>query len=228
MFNPNPNIQLVAIPGFKPCVVIENILQDPEALVATAIRERSNFVMASRNAFPGPELTMPEEFSARLNDFFILHIRKHLGIRRTLAMNSRLSIVTLQPHELSPGQRICHQDQITDIPHLCFAATVMYLFKNPALGGTSFYAPKVSPLELNQLFNSASASPDGSNQSYMTASSDHFELIRTIPGAWNRAIFYDSSIFHSGHMTNPALLNEDPSLGRLTLNGFFTCQRSAS
>ena len=68
---------------------------------------------------------------------------------------------------------------------------------------------------------------DIANQSYITESSDHFELIRTIPARWNRVIFYDSGIFHSGHITNPELLKADPAAGRLTLNGFFTCQKAA-
>jgi hypothetical protein len=40
-------------------------------------------------------------------------------------------------------------------------------------------------------------------------------------------IFYDGSIFHSAHIAAPQLLSDDPLQGRLTLNGFLTCRRSA-
>jgi hypothetical protein len=49
-----------------------------------------------------------------------------------------------------------------------------------------------------------------------------------VPAAFNRAVFYDGSLFHSSHITAPHKLNADPTRGRLTLNGFFLCRSSAS
>jgi hypothetical protein len=218
LFNPDPKIQLVAIPGYKPCIVIDNFVQDPQAMVDMAVNEQSKFSVASKNAFPGPELRMSDEFSSHLNEFFIQHIRKLLGVRRSLSMYSRLSMITLQPHELSPNQTVCHQDQLPDSPQFVYAACVLYLFKNSAMGGTSFYAPKT--------MNGNSPARVGTSQHYITESTADFELLCTIPAAWNRVIFYDGTIFHSGHITNPELLSTNPTQGRLTLNGFFTCRKS--
>jgi hypothetical protein len=39
-------------------------------------------------------------------------------------------------------------------------------------------------------------------------------------------IFYSGTVFHSGHITAPERLCDDPRRGRLTLNGFFTCRRN--
>ena len=74
MFNPDPKIQLVPIPGFKPCIVVDNFVQNPQALVELALRERHNFANAAKNAFPGRELRMPDGLSALLNDVFIQHV----------------------------------------------------------------------------------------------------------------------------------------------------------
>lgn len=214
LFNPNPKIMLVDLPGCKPCVVIDNFLHNPHALVELAGTERGKFSTPARNAYPGIEYEMPEDFSARLNDFFILNIRRHLAARRTVSMYSRLSMITLQPHELAENQRICHQDQLSDNPQHCVVASVLYLFNNPALGGTSFYRPRVE----------TSAPPGAPQQSYITESNAEFELFCTIPPLWNRVIFYDGTIFHSAHITKPELLSSNPQQGRLTLNGFFTCR----
>jgi len=217
LFNPNPRIMLVDLPGCKPCVVIDNFLCDPHSLPDLAGRERSNFSAPARNAYPGIEYQMPDDFSARLNDFFILNIRKHLAARRTVSMYSRLSMITLQPQELAANQLICHQDQLSDNPQHCVVASVLYLFNNPALGGTSFYRRRA---EKSDNF----PAPVTSQQSYITESNAEFELFCTIPPLWNRVIFYDGTIFHSAHITQPELLSADPQQGRLTLNGFFTCR----
>jgi len=218
LFNPNPKIQLVPIPGHKPCIVIDDFVLNPAALVDFAVGAQNKFSVASKNAFPGPELRMSEEFSVQLNEFFIQHIKKLLAVRRSLSMYSRLSMVTLQPHELSQNQTVCHRDQLPDHPQFFYAACVLYLFKNAAMGGTSFYAAKSADVNLSELISR--------NQNYITESTADFELICTIPAAWNRVIFYDGTIFHSSHITNPELLNANPAQGRLTLNGFFTCRKS--
>jgi hypothetical protein len=238
MFNPNPKIQLIPIPGHHPCIVIDDFMLDPQSLVDVAVKYRDGFSMAPYNAFPGLELRMPDAFSARLNEFFIQHMRNLLGVRRTETLYSRLSMMTLQPHQLSPYQRLCHRDRFTANPTQCFAASVLYLFHDATLGGTSFYAPKMPEAEVQRLYYS----PDtawramsneqftqmlGTEPGYMVASNDYFELICTVPPAWNRAIFYDGSIFHSAHVAAPARLDSDPARGRLTLNGFFTCRRTA-
>ena len=217
LFNPNPKIMLVDLPGCKPCVVIDNFLQNPHSLLDLAGSEHSNFSTPARNAYPGSEYQMPDDFSARLNDFFILNIRKHLDARRTVSMYSRLSMITLQPHELAANQLICHQDRLSDNPQHCVIASVLYLFNNPALGGTSFYRPRVE--QAGNFPQPVAAQPG-----YIAESNAEFELFCTIPPLWNRVIFYDGTIFHSAHITKPELLSSNPHQGRLTLNGFFTCR----
>lgn len=223
LFTSDPRIQTVAIPGNTPIVVIDNFVRDPQALVDYAVAQRGNFSNAPRNAFPGMELRMPDGFSAHLQEFFILHVKKLLGVRRSQSMYSRLSMVTLQPHELAPNQRVCHRDHLPDYAQNSFSASVLYLFENPAMGGTSFYVPKAAQ-------PAPAPSPEDANTTaqYMTQSNAEFDLVCTIPAAWNRVIFYDGCIFHSAHVTAPELLSRDPAQGRLTINGFFTGRRSAA
>ena len=233
MFNPHSRIVLVPIPGHRPCVVIDDFLTAPELLVQGAVERRGEFAMAPHNAFPGLEYRMPDAFSARINEFFIQHVKRHLGSRRVLELYSRLSMVTLQPDELGTFQRLCHRDKFTTDPTHCFAAGVLYLFKDPAMGGTSFYRPKLDEASLHRMYAMDSEWRRMSREActerlgapaYLTSSNEYFELVATIPAAWNRAIFYDGTIFHSGHLTAPRLLSDDPTRGRLTLNTFLTCR----
>jgi len=50
---------------------------------------------------------------------------------------------------------------------------------------------------------------------------------RGIDAKWNRLIFYDGAMLHSGDIRLPERLSADPRRGRLTLNGFFTSRRHA-
>lgn len=235
MFNPAPRIEIVPIAGHAGCVVIDDFLLDPGALRDTAARNRDAFVAAPFNAYPGIELPAPDALSARLDEYFMQHVRQLLGARRTVRMHSRLSIVTLAPQQLQPLQRVCHRDRLAITAEQRVVASVLYLFGDPALGGTSFYAPRQPIGETEQLIASwnrmeqgAMTEAIGAEPAYLACSNRYFELLATVPAKFNRAIFYDGSIFHSSHITRPDLLTDDPARGRLTLNGFFVCRKTAA
>lgn len=235
MFNPRPHIERLALAPGREAWVVDDVLRDPGALRERAVRERTRFAAAPFNAYPGLEWTLGPEVSAPLSDFFMLHLRQHLGARRTLAMYSRLSLATLQPAQLRPLQRLCHRDRFGALPGQSVVACTLYLFDNPALGGTSFYAPRRPVEEINAdiarwntLADEAFTQEIGAAPAYLTASNAHFELLAKVPAAFNRAVFYDGGQFHSSHITQPELLSDDPARGRLTLNGFFLCRRAAN
>ncbi|MES2898576.1 MAG: DUF6445 family protein [Pseudomonadota bacterium] len=235
MFNPNPRIEVVDIPGQKPCLVVDDFLIDPDLMVDAAVRYRDGFSAAPFNAYPGIEMPAPEALSARLDEFFGQHVRHLLGVRRTVQMHSRLSIVTLQPPQLQPLQRICHRDRLDITADQCVAASVLYLFKDAALGGTSFYAPRQGLDQTNALIaawnrmdQQAMTQALGAEPGYLTGSNAYFDLLATVPAKFNRIIFYDGAMFHSSHVTRPDLLSDAPDLGRLTLNGFFVCRKAAA
>ena len=238
IFNPHPSVQIITLPTGQLCLTVDNALVNPDALVQLAATQSSQFENAPFNAYPGIQLAMAAEFSNRLNDFFTLHIRGLLHARRTLHMHSRLAMVTLAPEQLQPRQSIPHRDSAWIEPNQTIAASVLYLFNDENLGGTSFFAPKKSPQETSLLVHdSGTMSAEmfrqkyGIKPGYFNESNDYFEKIYTAPPKWNRLIFYDGSIFHSGDIpqpTHPGKLSADPHTGRLTLNGFFTCSRRAS
>ncbi|KQY54827.1 DUF6445 family protein [Lysobacter sp. Root494] len=233
LFNPAPVIETVTVGGRPLCHVIDNALLEPERWVEFAAANHHAFRDAPRNAFPGPELALPEAALLQLEAFFSRHLRQRFEARRTLSLNARLSIASRRPEELQPRQWLCHIDRMRTEPGQLAVASVLYLFRDESLGGTGFYRP-LRPLgEIMQLMEEAAALPSaefgarhGLRPAYMVASNAWFEKMTSVPAKWNRLIFYSGTVFHSGDITAPERLCDDPRTGRLTLNGFFTCRRN--
>jgi hypothetical protein len=235
MFNPGPRIQAVPIVDRHVCYVIDDALADPDAWVEYAAAHRDEFTVTAHNAYPGPELRLPDAASARLDEFFATHVRGLLGARRTLRMYSRLAIADRAPDALEPRQWVCHRDRMGMAPDHCALASVLYLFRDEGFGGTSFFVPKRPLADVERMIDDSAAlgrdefaSRYGIRSGYMTGSNEWFEQVRTIPARWNRIIFYDGSLFHCGAIGRTEALTADPRHGRLTLNGFFTCRRRVS
>ncbi len=232
--NATPNIEEVRLAEGVTVLLVDDVLLNPERLVEFAAARRDALKPSPHNAYPGLQFPTPEEVRDRLGEFFATHIRSRLGARRTLHMNVRLSMVTQPPAALQARQSIPHRDSQGLDENECICASVLYLFDRPSLGGTSFFVTRKSLLETSLLVHDSStmnaadfATRHGIPAGYFTASNAYFECVGTVPAQWNRMIFYDGNIFHSGSITAPDELCDDPRTGRLTLNGFFTCTRRA-
>jgi hypothetical protein len=151
--------------------------------------------------------------------------------RAGIVLQACLANVILAPEKLSYLQRMCHIDRRASPTRRTYAG-VIYLFRNPDLGGTAFYRwkkPEVI-MEAERLFQEdPAASMEYLEQAsavfrepprYMTESNDLAELLGVVPARFNRLIFYDGEAPHSGHITHPDLLSDDLAKGRLTFNFF--------
>ena len=230
-FNPAPTISSVPLPGGFEVVVIDDVLLDPGALVDWARRQA--FEPPGSLPYPGVIVGAPAGLSARCADFFLRHAGAPFRASRTLGHDVRLSMVTTPPAQLDPRQWQCHRDRVSTDPRIVFVASVLYLFRDPALGGTSFYVPRQSPGATERIqYDSQTLTPAqftaryGLQAGYMDGSSAYFDCVARVPAAWNRMILYDAGFFHSGDIGRPDLLTTDPATARLTLNGFFGCERS--
>jgi hypothetical protein len=228
MFNPRPTVRYVAIGGGHACAVVDDILLEPHKLIAHALANREQFAIDADNYYPGPELDLGKEWAFALDEFFMQHIRRSLGARRTISVSSRLSMATLAPEALSPLQRLCHRDAASFPAGEGVAASVAYLFADERMGGTSFYMPKKPLEEIAGYLRDASDGRVDPVRAYMHGSDGWFEQVCTVPARFNRAIFYDGSVFHAAQIEKPELLSEDVTCGRLTMNGFFRYRKSAS
>lgn len=234
MFNPSPAVSLRPIGEDATCVVLDDVLTEPGALVALAARHRGGFVMASGNAFPGLELPLPDGVAQGFGEVFSRHARRALGARRVLRASGRLSLVTLPPERLSAMQRVCHRDRLAERDDECVGAAVLYLFHDAALGGTAFFRSRHDAAHTEALMRrwsgldaAAFGRETGWPPAYMTASNQHFERVASVEPRFNRMICYDGGRFHCSDIAHPERLSDEPGRGRLTVNLFFVCRRSA-
>ncbi|HEY0061004.1 MAG TPA: DUF6445 family protein [Telluria sp.] len=228
MFNPRPTIGYVPISPGHACAVVDDFLLDPHNLIEWAAAQRHRFAIDPDNYYPGPELGLGPAFAAALESFFMLHVRRALGARRILHTSARLAMATSPVAQLSPLQRLCHRDAVTLPASEGVAASVAYLFDAPDLGGTSFYAPTRSEPETADYLQRAADGGEPVQAAYLSQSNPWFEQLCTVPAKFNRAIFYDGTLFHAANITRADLLTDTPKTGRLTINGFFRYRKNAA
>ena len=229
-FNPQPRVSTVPIAAGEFCIVVDEALANPEGLIDWAAAQQ--FRPAEGFPYPGVTVAAPAAVTAMIGDYFAAHARGRLGGRRTLSTAVRLSLVTLSAQQLRPVQWQCHRDRLGPVPgDLRLAAMVAYLFRDPGLGGTSFYRSLLSEADTERMIEDAGRMSGaeftaryGVEAGYLNGSNRYFERLAQIPAAWNRMLFYNGDLFHSGDIALPA--SADPRTGRLTLNGFFTCRRA--
>ena len=233
LFNPSALPSLVAFDDRRFCLVIDDALLEPDRLVRFAADQRVGFGAVDFSYYPGVYLMAPPEVAAGLTEYFQLQVRRRFDARRCVEAVCRYSIATLPPPALRPIQWICHRDDVGLDARLSMQASVLYLFHDQGLGGTSFYAPTRSKAEMDELFRDANqaAADDftakyGIKAGYMHEGNDYFRRIGAVAAKWNRLIFYDGGMLHSSDIASPDMLSSDPRTGRLTLNGFFTCRRN--
>ena len=229
MFNASPKLGRLSFDGGS-CIVVDDALLDPAGLRQAAVDNGERFLQAPFNAYPGKELGLVGPIEQALGEFFDRHIRSLLGARRRVRMNCRLAMTTTPPDELQPRQCIPHRDSAWIEPELLACASVLYLFEDPALGGTSFYRPRQDAQATARLVHDSSTmdaaafgAKYGIGASYPSGTSRYFEHLATVPARFNRMVFYDGRLFHSGEIGDARALDPDPRHGRLTLNGFYTC-----
>jgi hypothetical protein len=233
MFNPRPVIRKAPLSTGGFCLVVDDFFSEPQQMVQAAAARRAAFTAAPINCYPGIEQPMPPDFDRQLHDHFSTQLLGAFDGAQLLGMSTRMSLVTLKPEELMPQQRICHRDARACPPGEGAVASVMYLFDDARMGGTSFYRPLRHADEIDFLLyqarmmdNAAFSRVIGAEPCYFNGDERYFEKICTVPAACNRAIFYDATTFHSGQIDAPHLLNTDPARGRLTINAFLRYRRN--
>lgn len=216
-------------------VVVDDVLADPETVVGWAEENLARFRRNPAFQFPGPELPLTDEDTQVLVGLIRQRLKNELGISRLVGDSfCRLSMVTFRPEALSWRQTMCHTDASSNVGAMHTLASVLYLFRNAALGGTAVYSQRPgkdikaftraleqgSAHERQQLLR---ANPVFASKQpcYLTESNELVQRERILEPRWNRMILYDGRIPHTSHIVSPELLVFDARRGRLTLNGFF-------
>ena len=230
--NADATVRQEEISAGQHCIIVDDFLKNPQALVEFAVQNADQF-SAARSYYPGVFTEISETTMADVYRFIRSRMTRQFGfVRHKLKLSSFLSMTTLQPDELSAAQRLCHVDPALDSQRLPYAA-VLYLFDNEDLGGTSFFRYRKKFEALKEVEKFEREDPDKAHAylvehfptfrepaRYMTESNEVADLVCTIPARFNRMIFYSGQVPHSAAITAPDLLSKDFRQGRLTLNMF--------
>ncbi len=229
--NPAAVIHEETIADEHSCIVIDDFLQNPDAVIEFATARLSEFSMPERS-YPGMVLDIAAQPMAEIYRFLRSSMSARFGfLRGGIGFSTMLSMTTLQPDELSNLQRLCHTDPRSRVDRKNFAS-VLYLFHDEQLGGTAFYRwrdkksiEKATSLDLDDpdealAFLKSRFAIYNETPRYMTESNEIAEKLLMIPARFNRLIFYSGDLPHSAWIENPKLLATDPARGRLTLNCF--------
>jgi len=229
--NPEARLQVRQLAEGSSVYIVDDFALNPDALVALAQSAAPQFQVRPGHPYPGPQYDLPPSVTGPLRAFFEQHCREPLRAGENQAMYARLSRVTQDAATLDPRQRVCHRDDSGLPAGEMMAAAVHYLFEDEALGGTVFFRSRMSPAETatfladsNRMTGETFQQKYGIAPGYMTETNRYFEVIGRVPAKWNRIVFYDGALFHSGDIRWPGDYESGP--GRLTVNAFFKSQRS--
>lgn len=210
-----------------PVVIIDEPIQSTDGLIRYALQQ-ADFNSAGDSSYPGIRADLPPTYADALGPQLIgliSHVFKIPPSARPHLVHQLFSLVTLEPGELAPLQRLPHTDNRS--PY--YFATVHYL-NDGDHGGTGFFRHRPTGFEriTNERYDSfknaetAHMSANGPPaDKYINTTDDHYELFAEVEYKPNRMAIYPGNILHSGLIQPRRDINPDPSTGRLTANLFF-------
>ncbi|WP_270934247.1 DUF6445 family protein [Falsiroseomonas oryzae] len=209
----------------EPVLVIDDVLQSPEALRGVACAVRPWRAMPP-GSFPGLRAGLPGTYARGL--IARLHgpiVDKLLGgvAMRVVRFECSFSMVTLSPAELAPLQRV---------PHIDIArpdrVAIMHFLCGPPFGGTAFYRQvetgleQVGPETRDRYIaaRTAGLSKLRPADGYPGAELPGYVRTAAVAARFNRVLAYRSCTLHSGVIEDASLLSPDPATGRLVTTFF--------
>ena len=207
----------------EPLVVIDDFFAEPNLLVNHAAGQA---FAAQSNGYPGVRARAPSEYLMERGDVLSEILGKIFGYaRRADLMQCDYSLVTLEPEQLHPIQRLphydgCDEDKIALLHYLC----------GPEKGGTSHYRHVSTGFEtvpINRRDSylgtlDAEEKQDGlPPNSYFDGTHPRFERIARTEAKFNRMVMYRGMSLHSGDIPQDFGFAANVHDGRLTVNSFF-------
>ncbi len=229
--NPDPAVTRQRISDGFDCVIYDDFLLNPDDAVAHAAERAAEFTGVER-AYPGLLLPLSEEDAGPLHAFIRSRLSREFPFLRGGIINyTQFSLATLQPEDMTWIQRLPHSDPRLESGRANYAA-LLYLFHDPAMGGTGFYRWR-DPEFWQEMTTLQADDPDGGLDhlqarfemfrqpaAYTTESNEAVELLAMVPARYNRLVCYSGDLPHNAFISDPSLLSADPRRGRLTLNCF--------
>jgi Family of unknown function (DUF6445) len=199
----------------QPVIVIDDYLDDPNAMAKLAVdgpefTQMGPFYPGIRSPFPEGQLqTLLGPLSPLLPAFFGYESRA--GLRECC-----YSLVTTQPKDLMPIQRLPHFDSL----EYGRVAALLFLGKSAPNGGTAFYRQRSTGFEtvdagrfaqFEAALNHDVAVHGLPPQDYIGDDSPLYETIALHEGKFNRMLVYASATLHVDAYPMTSLLTQTPA-----------------
>jgi hypothetical protein len=205
--NPNARVKLRHI-GFEqnPLLVIDDVLENADAMVEAAAN--APWTPPNGTFYPGLNADLPVAYLRTLLPVLKPSFERAFGLKQDQAVVAYgfYALATWGLEQFGPLQRIPHFDQ----PNPMSLAMVHYLCKDQP-GGTAFFRHRLSGFESIHAERRKGYMPNTPNYEMI----DHVEL------RFNRLVIYRSNVLHCA-LFDGAKLSENPTVGRLTANSFFS------
>ncbi len=176
--------------------------------------------------YPGIRAPLPDDMTEALCAAVSALHAKHSGKpKRSWSGQAWFSLVTTAPERLTPIQRMPHFDGL-DGDQLA----VMIYLNRTSHGGTGFYRHCSTGFETlsearypnYKIKLEADVRKFGvPDAAYVSTGDPMFERIANFDAEFNSMIVYPGVALHSGQISPSHPLSADPTIGRLTINGFF-------
>lgn len=211
-----------------PIVVIDNFFQNPDEIVQIAT-DLAPFPAQKGHYYPGLRHRItPQDLESFA---YVEAVCRGLagimedvyGIRKYDILDAGFSLMTLQPDDLQPLQKIPHFDHHTADGF----AIIHYLSKGPS-GGTAFYKHARTGfetltdarLEAYAQARETDIREYGVPSGYHSGDRSGFIELASVEARFNRAAIYPGRILHTGIVPENFNFSPDPRRGRLTANIF--------
>jgi hypothetical protein len=131
-------------------------------------------------------------------------------------MNCRLAMTTTPPDELQPRQCIPHRDSAWIQPQHLACASVLYLFEDrrsaaPASTARARTRGDRALVHDSSTMDAAPSARIRHRRGYPSGTTRYFEHLASVPARFNRMVFYDGRLFHSGDIGDARALDDDPA-----------------
>ena len=205
----------------EPLVIIDNFSTHFDRLRSAA--EASTYAVTSPH-YPGVRAQADPSYLGMQMELLKEVLTDVFDIPQGAALvECAYSIVTTQPQDLTPIQRLPHFDS-TDKGRL----ELLHYFGDAPSGGTAFYRHKATGFETitperHATYTStlqAEINQNGLPPAAYYESGPHFERIGEVAAKPNRMVIYRGYRLHSGIIPSDQPRTTDPKTGRLTLNTF--------
>jgi hypothetical protein len=210
----------------EPVLIIDDVIANPMELVDYAARE-VQFAPADgpSGGYPGLRAPAPLNYVGALVKALDPVVREAFELENAglVRASCNLSMVTRQPDQLKPLQRVPHIDT-TDPLQFAF----LHYLCDSSFGGTAFYRHRatgfeaITPERLDAYDEArdaemVSAAPPSD---YIRGSTAFFEQTAAFEARLGRLLVYRSRVLHSGQIPSDARFSSDPRDARLTANMF--------